>query len=63
MDPMQRRLLVLALATVLALTAAVPAFAEGAAPVAPGCTTAIAATSGNPAAATGTAAVAAHCPH
>ena len=56
---MHKRLVVLALATVLALTAAVPAFAEGAAPPAPpGCAVAVAHTAGTP----GAAAVAAHCP-
>jgi hypothetical protein len=58
MDPMHKRMLALAVAMVLALTAAVPAFAEGAAPATPpGCAVAEAQTAGTP----GFAAVTAHC--
>lgn len=55
---MHKRMLVLAMAMLLALTSAVPAFAEGAPPAPPGCAVAAAHTAGTP----GAADVAAHCP-
>ena len=55
---MHKRMLVLALTMLLALTTAVPAFAEGPPATPPGCAVAAAQTAGTP----GAAAVAAHCP-
>jgi len=55
---MHKRMLVLVMAMLLALTTAVPAFAEGPPATPPGCAVAAAQTVGTP----GAAAVAAHCP-